>query len=466
MNSWLVSEIKRQFWPICVFLFTLVFCLITSWMLILPAYKDPSSRMYTSRLGYSTVLRKTERPFDVFSAKVKTREIEAVFLGEGLVLSQSVQVPMIAMAKIESVLAQPGDRVKKGQKLVQLDTSRIELKIDAAKAALETTKAERERVRFGSVNILLDERPDLDKIQLEAAENSAKSEKKILDRMKSLYDQDVVMEKEYLRQKIRAKDAEVYHRKLIRSAKAAEIGKSNSIRIADSTVKEAEMAWRHRLAQKTDYVSYAPADGIVERVLVYEGEYNQDPGRPAMLLASGLWFEANLDQTYLGQIDVGNKVDVRLAAFQDCVVQGVVTRILPLVNFSLGGPETNRPIRPLGTGAPEWPATFGVRISLDNPGKLPLVPGLTGFAKISNQRTSVCVPRGTVSSTSGNRGIVFVVNQKGDRCYPRNVTFGWEDLHWTEILEGLEEGEVVVADGYQVLEPGDAIKCLPLPKKK
>ena len=177
-----------------------------------------------------------------------------------------------------------------------------------------------------------------------------------------------------------------------------------------------------------------------------------------MILASGLWFEANVDQTSLGQLALGNRVEVRLSAYQDRVLHGTVERIKPLVNFSLGGPETNRPIRPLGTGAPEWPATFAVRIKLE-PDQATIVPGLTGFARIINTRTSVCVPRGCVSATSGNRGIIYVVNEKEDGCVPRDVSVGWTDGGWVEVTSGLTEGEKIIVDGYQVLEPGDQIAC-------
>ena len=136
---------------------------------------------------------------------------------------------------------------------------------------------------------------------------------------------------------------------------------------------------RFRENELEDYTSRSPADGIVERVLVHAGEYNQDPGRPAVVIASGLWFECYLDQTALGRVKVGDDVEVRLAAYQDHLFHGSITHVRPLVNFSLGGPETNRPMRPLGTGSPEWPSTFSVRIELESDGYL-IVPGLTGYA--------------------------------------------------------------------------------------
>lgn len=451
------NQAKRQGGTLLLLFITGLLCLGTSWLIIWPAYKDPSSRMFTSKLGYASLLRKTGRPFPVKTAKSRRMNIKGVFLGEGLVQSEPIQVPMIAMSRITHIHVEEGDRVKKGQLLVELDPERIQLRIEAAKAALETARAELERIRVGTVNILLDERPELDNIQLESAAKSARVEQQLLKQYQKLFQSGSVSEKALLEQSVKAKDADVQHRKLILSTKLASKGKENSLRIGESTIQEAEMAWRHRLAQLKDYRTFAPADGIVERILVHEGEYNQDPGRPAMILASGLWFEANLDQTALGQVQVGNHVEVRLSAFQDRVFNGRVERVKPLVNFSLGGPETNRPIRPLGTGAPEWPATFAVRIQLNIDSDQLIVPGLTGFARITSSRNSICVPQGAVSAISGNRGVVFVIPPGETECHPREVTMGWNHNGWTEIREGLKENEQVVTDGYQVLEPGDQV---------
>jgi len=153
---------------------------------------------------------------------------------------------------------------------------------------------------------------------------------------------------------------------------------------------------------------------------------------------------------------LNDAVEVRLSAHQDHVFQGKITLIRPLVNFSLGGPETNRPIRPLGTGAPEWPSTFSVRVSLEDSEHL-VVPGLTGYATVVQKRNVLAVPRGTVNAVSGNRGIAFVIGSDGESFAPRNVVTGIKDGGWVEIREGLQAGERVIADGHQVLQPGDRI---------
>ncbi len=454
--SMVIRFLRAQAWPLTLLAISATLCAVVTYLLVWPAYKNPIARMYTSKLGYSTVLRKTGGSFPVKTALVTKREITGKFIGEGLTQSEPVQVPMIAMSRILKVNAIEGQRIRKGEIVVELDTSRIELKIAAARAALETAKAELDRVRIGTVNVLQEERPDILNIRAKSAAEEARVAKELAEMNKRLADKQVISFTEYAESELKAIRSKLFQQEQEALTAAALAGRDNSIKIAESAIREAELTLKNREIEIRDYQSPAPADGVVERVLVHSGEYNQDPGRPAVLLACGLWFECYLDQTALGRVNVGDRVEVRLSAHQDRIFVGTIERIKPLVNFALGGPETNRPIRPLGTGAPEWPATFAVRVVLEEADEI-VVPGMTGYASVIQQRYVLSVPRGTVSAVSGSRGIVFVLGSDGESFEPRNVVTGIQDAQFVEITDGLNEGEIVIIDGYQVLEPYDRV---------
>jgi HlyD family secretion protein len=432
-------------------------CVVVTYLIVWPAYKNPIARMYTSNIGYSSVIRKTGGAFPVTAAEVHSREIVGKFIGEGLVQSEPIQVPMIGMARILKVHVTEGQRVRKGEVIVELDATRVRLKIESAKASLQTARAELDRVRIGTVNVLQEERPDILAMRAEAATESASVADQLLQIANELEKSGSISKREHAETKLESIRANLLEKERKLAVEMATGGRKNSLEIGEAAIREAELTLAHRLSELDDYTALAPADGIVERVLVHDGEYNQDPGRPAVLLASGLWFECYLDQTALNRVQIGDDVEVRLSAYQDKLFQGKIERVRPLVNFALGGPETNRPIRPLGTGAPEWPATFSVRILLKEDGAL-IVPGLTGYATVIQKRTTLSVPRGTVMGVSGNRGIVFVIDADGNSFTPRNVITGLRDNHYVEITEGLQQAEIVIADGYQVLKPGDRIE--------
>ena len=449
--------LRSQLWALTLCAVTAIVCIVVVYKLVWPAYQNPISRMYTSKLGYSSVIRKTGGAFPVTSAKVERRDITGKFIGEGLVQSEPVQVPMVAMANIVKVHVTEGQRVKKGDLVIELDSSRLQMKIESARAAIRTAKAELKRVRVGTVNVLQEERPDILEVQIDIAKAKLKLAKETLAMNRRLNKKGSINPTIVAENELAVTLVELELRELRLALDTANAGRINSVEIGESAIAEAELTLAYRLKQLEDYKSFASADGIVERVLVHDREYNQDPGRPGVLLASGLWFECYLDQTALGRVQLGDRVEMRLSAYQDRVFHGKIELIRPLVNFALGGPETNRPIRPLGTGAPEWPATFSVRVAIE-PSEDLVVPGLTGYATVIQERNALTIPRGCVNSVSGNRGIVFVINEDGDSFVPRNVVTGIRDDRFIEIREGLEEGELVIADGYQILEPNDQIQ--------
>lgn len=451
----LLRAFRRQWGMLTCMLVTIALAGALGALVIWPGYRDPSSRMYTSRLGYARVLRAQNKPFPVTTVRPEQRAVSAVFLGEGLVQSEPVQVPVIPMSRIVRVHVEEGDRVTKGQLLAELDDTRARIKIEAARAAIKTAQAELERTRIGSAYVLDQERPERDKIRLEECEEEASIKTELARISESLLQQNVVSRGDYLKHKLDAVQATSRLKQTRWAFDVAQAGRQHSLLIAESAIAEAELALAHRLHEIADYKIYAPADGIIERCLIHAGEYNQDPGKPAFLIASGTWFNAYLDQTAIGQFEVGVEAEVYLEAFPGQTIAGRITKIHPVVSYNLGGPETNRPIRPLGTGAPEWPATFSVQIELERFAG-PLVPGLTGFARITTSRRGIAVPRGAVQSVSASKGIVFVV--QGQEYEPREVSLGFSSDGWMEIRAGLTVVDTVIADGHQVLEPGDRIK--------
>ena len=457
--------LRDQSWALILCVCTAALCALVAYKLIWPAYQNPIARMYTSKLGYASVIRKTGASFPVTSAEVTRRQITGKFIGEGLTQAEPTQVPMVAMANIVKVHVVEGQRVKKGDLIIELDDSRLRMKIKSAEAAIATAKAELERVRIGTVNVLQEERPDILEVRIDQAKANIKQAEETLATNIRLNRKGARPGSLVAENRLALTQAKLELQELQLSHETANRGRVNSIEIGESAITEAELTLAYRKKQLEDYRSYAPADGIVERVLVHDGEYNQDPGRPGVLLASGLWFECYLDQTALGRVHVGDTVEVRFGAYQHRTFTGSIERIRPLVNFSLGGPETTRPIRPLGTGAPEWPATFSVRVALD-PSKELIVPGLTGYATVLQQRKVLTVPRGCVNAVSGNRGIAFVISEDETSFEPRNVVVGVRDQQYVEVQEGLEAGEMVIADGQQVLEPEDRIEIVSGPTRQ
>ncbi|QEH34224.1 Multidrug resistance protein MdtN [Aquisphaera giovannonii] len=425
--------------------------------IVLPGYTWSSSRLYTSKFGYSSLLRKLKRPFPVTAARIARRTLDHKALGEGLVRSEPTVVSIVPMGTVVRVHVRQGDRVKKGQLVAEIDPTKINIKVESARAALQTARAELERVKIGSAYVLTYERPRLDQIREENARKQADLQKQLIEMNLPLLKKGYASKAEILLRQIDLAKSELAQEEAKFNLTMSSRGVKESITIAESAVKEAELALSHRLAELKDYKVYSIADGLVERCLVHEGEYNQDPGKPAFLIASDAWFEGNFDQGAYDRIRVGSEVKVRLEAYPDRFFPGKVTWINPFVNYDLGGPESTRPIRPMGTGAPEWPATFAARVRIE-PQACPIIPGMTGFCVVLSRSEVPCLPRESVASITAGKGIVYAI--RGDRFEPREVTIGVVDGDWIEIRDGLGASDEVIRDGYQVLMPDDKIRVV------
>lgn len=445
----------RGFIGVAVLTFTtFVISALIITFIVTPGYLNPSNRTYTSRLGYPALLRMRNEPFPVTTASVEERSMTGRFLGEGIISAEPIQVPIIHPGRIARVHVKEGDRVKKGQLLAELDTRLADIQIELTKAAIETAQVTLERTKIGSPAVMPKERPDLDEVHLSVAQQ----EEAIARELVTLY--EGLMNKGAMSMEVvlRAKDTLAKAAGDVQSAKLdlkmSRPGRPLSIRAAELEVMAEKLNLERLMEEFKDYKIFAVNDGIVDQVLIHEGEYKQGSGTPAFTLAVGNWFTAYLDQTTIGRFNEGTPVYVRLEAFPGRIFSGRVEKIKPIVTYDQGGPEASRPIRPLGTGSPEWPATFRVKVALDGDAH-DVVPGLTGFAEVRVDRHGVAVPNSSLTSVSAGKGIAFVVD--GDGFRPQEVTTGMESDGWTEILSGLKPGTEIIAEGHEILQPGDRI---------
>lgn len=152
---------------------------------------------------------------------------------------------------------------------------------------------------------------------------------------------------------------------------------------------------------------------------------------------SSVWLAVAVPEAEAGSIAVGQAVEARLAAFPGEVLSGTVSAILP---------ETNPDSR-----------TLRVRVELPNPdGRLR--PGLTAQVRLlrSTEQSLLWVPSEAVIRT-GRRALVMLAEDAG-RYRPVEVQLGPDYAGKTVVLQGLEEGQQVVASGQFLLDSEASLK--------
>jgi multidrug efflux pump subunit AcrA (membrane-fusion protein) len=424
--------------------------------LLWPAYTNPQSRMYTSALGFLKVERLLGIQMQAEAEQPVYHDFDVPILGEGTVQCNFYNVPVVPTARVRSLQVEEGDVVKKGQVLAQLDDTEAQFNYKAAQLALASAKAQLQRVKAGSVNTMAAERPEKDQVDLKGMEKVVKEAKSKVDMYKKMEKDGASSKVEMINAELEYANAETNLEQAKVSVGMSSQGFPGANLVAQSAIDDAENLVEQRAEGLKYYQVVAPADGVIDRVLVRDGEFNQNTGNTGFIIASGMWFEADMDQRAVANVQEGMEATVNLESYTGRTLSATVDRVIPIVTFSAGGPETKTPIRPLGTGTPEWPATFKVRLRLNDP-EVKIAPGMTGFARvIAHRRQVLAVPRDAVSSLSAGKGVVRLVDDAG-RPVSTEVSLGDVDDRYVEITNGISPSDWVLLDNARYLRDNDKV---------
>lgn len=175
---------------------------------------------------------------------------------------------------------------------------------------------------------------------------------------------------------------------------------------------------------------YAPASGVLTELGVREG--GQLMAGSSLMQISDLfqvWVIAEVPERDAARLKPGMSADVELQSLPGEVFKGKVGYLYPMLN------DTSR--------------TLQIRIELPNKDNR-LRPGMYANVGFTGQiHEALSISTETIIAT-GKRKIVIVKEKNGYR--PVEITTGQERDNYTEILDGLMEGEQVVASGQFLID--------------
>ena len=76
--------------------------------------------------------------------------------------------------------------------------------------------------------------------------------------------------------------------------------------------------------------------------------------------------------------------------------------------------------------------------------------------ELGQPEQAIIIPRGTFLQTTGGQWI-FVLDKSGSKAYRRQIRVGRQNPQYYEILEGLEPGERVVTSGYEAFKDNEVL---------
>lgn len=234
--------------------------------------------------------------------------------------------------RIAAVLVQEGDRVKRGQVVARLDTSRLEPMVAQVAAQVEAQRQAVARLKNGS-------RPE-EIAQARANVESAKADlanaEQHYNRLKKLAPQMAVSQDELLAAKAAL---DVSQAKLAVSQRVLDLAvigpRQEDILQAEAQLKanEAQLAFLRQ--QLADAQLIAPSDAVVRSRLMEPGEM-ATPQKPVYSLAivDPKWVRAYVDEQNLGKLHPGMTASVAVDSFKNESFGGWVGFISPVAEFT------------------------------------------------------------------------------------------------------------------------------------
>lgn len=194
------------------------------------------------------------------------------------------------------------------------------------------------------------------------------------------------------------------------------------------------------LEEQLDMASVtAPFNGIVEDVMVKEGEMAMPGGRMIHLVnLKNLSIEADVSEAYLNDIRKGEKVEVEFPTYP-----GMLKEL---------------PIQRVGSVIENLSRTFQVELALKNPDEK-IKPNQLAVLKVNDfySEEALVVPSIIVKQDITGYYVYRVADGIAEKIY---VTPGHSAAEMTMIDEGLETGMEIIVDGFNLVKSGSRVRIV------
>lgn len=203
--------------------------------------------------------------------------------------------------------------------------------------------------------------------------------------------------------------------------------------IPDALVKQSQASG----TAQARFTLTAPASGVISELAVREG-VAVTPGMTLFRIAGleQVWAIAEVPEAQALQLARGQRVKATLQADASQSFTGVLKELIPEVN------ATSR--------------TLKARFEVDNRGGK-LIPGMLLRLQVAGPSTTRLVAPAEAIIRTGQRAVVIVRGPNGS-FQPRDVSLGVDLGDQLEILQGLKEGDEVVASGQFLVDSEARLK--------
>jgi multidrug resistance efflux pump len=217
----------------------------------------------------------------------------------GMIEARDADIGSLMGGRVSEVLVQEGDSVKAGQAIVRFDRYILDPQVKEQESRVAQMKANLERVQRGPRS----EEVARAKIAWQQAESERVREEGLLK-------QGVTAQAAYDVAAAKANTAKEQYDELSRGSRREDIAQAK----AQLAAEESALAMLHRQVEESEV--RAPADGVIQTMDLRPGDMVAPNQAVAVLLESNeLWVRVYVPETRLGNVKVGQPVDVSIDTF-------------------------------------------------------------------------------------------------------------------------------------------------------
>ena len=338
-------------------------------------------------VGANFYFRK-DKGLPVTTEAIRARDLEAVVSASGKIQPKRlVNISADTPGRVVDLAVNEGDRIRKGQFLLQIDPKSLRSRVEGGSASLQAAEASLDQ---------MNQTVETGRVQVEQAQQT-------LNRQRDLW-----------RQQLTTREALDKSENDLKTAQSALHEREKQVTAQASRIAQERAALDSARYDLSKVRIESPIDGIVTRRNIQEGETAvigtmNNPGTVLLTLAdmSVIQAEVEVDETNIPNVQLGQRAKISIDAIPDRSFKGHVTEI------------GNSPIQPTGATASATgtqATNFKVVVVLDEP--VPEVrPGFTCTADVTTatRKNVVSVPIPAVAV----RELVFDANGQIVRT-PRN----------------------------------------------
>lgn len=334
---------------------------------------------------------------------------------------RTVQISPEEGGIVKEIVTEEGSKVKKGDVIVRLSNSNLDLQILNSEAELAEKQNILRNTQISMEQDLLNNRTEQVQLDLEVTRK-----KRAYEQQKRLYEERLGNKEDYLQSK------EDYELALKRQALInRRLEKDSVFRLAQVDQMEENLSNMQRnvilIRERKEHLEIVSAiDGELGLLEVELGQ-NISSGEKIGQIndLSDYKVEAQVDEHYIDRVHEG--LDA---------------------TFERGGQNFNMRVRKVYPEVREGKFRVEFVFTDLHPENIRSGQTYNLNLQLGQPSDAILIPRGTFYSATGGKWI-FVVDKDGTKAYRRNIRLGRHNPQYYEVLEGLEPGEKVIVNGYE-----------------